>query len=55
MSKPHIKNENLVIPFDSPQKYHWWNGGQSITETLNELNVSSEVRRKYTHPGGKKK
>ena len=28
---------DLVIPFDSPEKYHWWVGGQSPTETLREL------------------
>lgn len=28
---------DLVIPFDSPSRYHWWNSGQSIAETLAEL------------------
>ena len=28
----------LVIPFDSPPRYHWWNGGQTITQTRRELN-----------------
>ena len=27
----------LVIPFNSSQKYHYWNGGQSVCETLREL------------------
>ena len=28
---------NLVIPFDSDPKYHWWKGGQSVEETIAEL------------------
>jgi len=27
----------LVIPFDSPTRFHWWNGGQSIKQTHSEL------------------
>ncbi len=31
-------NGTLIIPFDSPQKYHWWNrNGQSIKDTLRDL------------------
>lgn len=29
---------DLVIPFNSPEKFHWWNGGQSVEATLAELN-----------------
>jgi hypothetical protein len=28
---------DLVIPFDSPERYHWWTGGQSPRETRREL------------------
>lgn len=28
---------DLSIPFDSPERYHWWRGGQSIAETLAEV------------------
>ena len=36
--KPYIDNDgNLRIPFDSPERFHWWKGGQSIAETLNEI------------------
>jgi len=31
-------DETLSIPFDSPERYHWWKGGQSIAETRNEVN-----------------
>ena len=35
---PHLLPDGtLVIPFDSAERYHWWKGGQSITETRNEL------------------
>jgi hypothetical protein len=27
----------LVIPFESPERFHWWNGGQSVNATLAEL------------------
>jgi hypothetical protein len=27
----------LVIPFDSPARYHWWKGGQSIAGTRAEV------------------
>lgn len=27
----------LVIPFDSPERYHWWRGGQSVKETIAEI------------------
>jgi hypothetical protein len=33
----------LVIPFDSPSRFHWWNGGQSVTATL------AEVRAGFTY------
>ena len=28
---------DLVIPFNSPQRYHWWAGGQSVKETILEI------------------
>jgi hypothetical protein len=27
----------LVIPFDSPERFHWWKGGQSVALTREEL------------------
>jgi hypothetical protein len=39
--KPYIDTDgNLRIPFDSPARYHWWKGGQSIAETLREVGTS---------------
>ena len=41
--KPYIDVEgNLRIPFDSPERYHWWKGGQSIAETLREVETSKD-------------
>jgi hypothetical protein len=34
---PYTKGDTLFIPFGSDDKYHWWRGGQSITQTLEEL------------------
>lgn len=34
---PYVQNDTLLIPSDSDKKYHWWNGGQGVIETLYEL------------------
>ena len=36
--RPYINNRgNLVIPFSSPRKYHYWRGGQRLADTLREI------------------
>lgn len=35
------RDGRLVIPFDSDVRFHWWNGGQELEETL------AEVKRGY--------
>ena len=37
---------DLVIPFGSDPKYHYWNGGQSIKDTLKMLG-STRDKSKY--------
>lgn len=37
----------LVISFSSPRKFHWWNGGQGISETLLELGADDETIKRY--------
>ncbi len=38
MPKPFLEADGgPVIPFGSEGRYHWWAGGQSITETTREL------------------
>jgi hypothetical protein len=32
-----LSDGTLVIPFDSPERYHWWTGGQSPRRTKQEL------------------
>jgi hypothetical protein len=35
---PHFTPDGtLIIPFDSPELFHWWKGGQSLAETKAEL------------------
>jgi hypothetical protein len=35
---PHLLADGtLVIPFDGPERYHWWKGGQSIAQTRQQL------------------
>ena len=46
--RPYINDRGeLIIPFASDPRYHWWAGGQSIAETLAELNAPPEVWRRY--------
>ena len=32
---------DLSIPFDSPERYHWWRGGQSVAATLAEVRAKA--------------
>lgn len=35
---PYLTSDGtLVIPFDSPERFHWWKGGQTVTETRKEV------------------
>lgn len=29
---------DLVIPINSPKRYHWWAGGQPVSESIKEIN-----------------
>lgn len=47
---PYIDHNGcLVIPFNSAAKYHHWNGGQSLMDTLLELNCSQKIWENYSH------
>jgi hypothetical protein len=35
----------LSIPFDSPERYHWWRGGQSVAETLAEVRAALAIKK----------
>jgi hypothetical protein len=48
---PHLLADGtLVIPFGSPERFHWWKGGQSVSETRAELVRNME--RKECHGTG---
>jgi hypothetical protein len=48
LTRPYLTDKGeLRIPFTADPKYHWWKGGQSITETLQELNAPADVWRRY--------
>ena len=50
--KPYIDADgNLRIPFDSPERYHWWKGGRSITETLSEIQSAGAFPTTSVAPG----
>lgn len=36
---------DLVIPFNSPERFHWWRSGQSVAATLNEVKVRTATCR----------
>ena len=43
---PHLTaGGTLVIPFTSPERYHWWKGGQSIAATFAEV-INPNTRKK---------
>jgi hypothetical protein len=39
----------LSIPFGSPERYHWWKGGQSIAETRKELRAGVATNERMKH------
>ncbi len=46
---PYInQKDELIIPYDAPPKYRYWqDGGQSIKDTLLEMNASDEIIQRY--------
>ncbi|GJQ48604.1 hypothetical protein [uncultured Candidatus Kuenenia sp.] len=49
---PYVTGFNsLVIPFASPARYHYWQGGQSPCDTLKELG-RCDLLDKYRHVSG---
>ena len=47
--KPYINERgDLVIPFDSPERYHnWKQGSLTVWQILDEINAPAEVRAKF--------
>ena len=40
---PYIDNSgNVVIPFNSDPQYHFWKGGQKLSDTLLQLKINKE-------------
>lgn len=49
--RPYINARGeLIIPFDSDLRYHWWARGQSIRATLLEINAPPDVQARYVEP-----
>lgn len=48
-SKPPYLTENneLIIPLFAPERYHWWQGGQSVWATLAELGAPLATWRRH--------
>jgi hypothetical protein len=48
LTRPYLTDEGeLRIPCAAAPRYRWWDRGQSIAETLQELNAPAEVWRRY--------
>src|SRR5262245_13338699 len=48
LTHPYINTKGeLIIPFTADPRFHWWNGGQSIRQTLRELQAPPEVFARY--------
>ena len=46
--KPYLAaTGDLIIPMNADPKYKHWQGGQSVLETLQELNAPPEVIRRF--------
>jgi hypothetical protein len=46
---PYIDHAGtIIIPFNADQKYHYWNGGQPLSQTLSELNTSKDIWGNHT-------
>jgi hypothetical protein len=46
---PYIDDSgNLIIPFSTDQKYHYWNGGQPLLVTLAEMNITKDIWGRHT-------
>ena len=44
---PYIKDECLIMPHNTHERFKWWAGGQSIKQTLEDLNATEDVKRRY--------
>lgn len=44
LPKPYFNScGDLVIPFNSPKRYHYWAGGQSLNETRKEISGNGDA------------
>lgn len=48
--KPYISEDCLIVPAGCDKKYKYWEGGQSIAETLYELVATKLILDKYVIP-----
>ena len=48
-NSPYIDHTGgIIIPFSSDPKYHYWNGGQHLADTMIELNTPEDVWNMHT-------
>jgi len=55
VEKPYIKNKSLIIPSQCHPKYKYWDGGQTVLDSLDEIEADEVVKEKYRHMPGMKK
>ena len=49
--KPYVSDDGLIIPSGCDHKYKYWEGGQSVAETLYELVATQLIIDYYIHNG----
>jgi hypothetical protein len=47
VTPPVLMGDTLVLPATVPKKYKWWDGGQSLLDTLREMDAPGHVIEKY--------
>jgi hypothetical protein len=47
--KPYISDDCLIVPAGCDKKYKYWEGGQSVAETLYELVATHLILDKYVN------
>jgi hypothetical protein len=47
--KPYISDGCLIVPPGCKKRYKYWEGGQSVAETLYELIATHLILDKYLH------
>jgi hypothetical protein len=49
IDSPYIDHTGtIILPFNADPKYHYWNGDESLSDTLMELNAPENIWKNHT-------